>query len=77
MERLEDGFYVVIIDHDRKRYNVIGKIYSDDVYPYRVADAQRKGRNVAYVMAGSDRNRIVEEYRLTLPDYLYADDRLV
>jgi len=54
-EQMSRGFYLALVDHDRRIFNLLGPVFDDDAWNDRIAELQRLGRNVNCSSAPFDR----------------------
>ena len=72
------NFLLVIVDHDRHIFNVVGPMDNDNSWNYRVVQCQKDGRRVNCFTAseGSTKESIVIKYSQQM-DYEYVEDSVL
>ena len=72
------NFLLVIVDHDRNIFNVVGPMDNDDPWNKRVVKCQKNGRDVRCftASAGSTKKSIADQYSQQM-GYKYVEDSVL
>lgn len=74
-----EPFFVVVLDHDKKEFNIAGLLSDDTAITNNVADAQKAGRNVNCYTPSRDFRlaALIEEVERAHGGYSYTSFHIV